>query len=47
MDAEGESSRGDPLAYQAADFEQRNPPGGWDGRFMVIIEKGKIHLGLD
>jgi hypothetical protein len=27
MDAEGESSRSGPLAYQAADFEQKNPPG--------------------
>ena len=47
MDAEGRSSRGTPIALHAADFEQKNRPGGWRGRFMVVIENGEIRLGLD
>jgi hypothetical protein len=47
MDAEGRTSGGDPLEYQGADFTQRNPPGGWGGRFMVVIEHSRIHLALD
>jgi hypothetical protein len=28
-------------------LNRRTGPGGWRGRFMVVIENGQIRLGLD
>lgn len=47
VDAEGRDSLGREIEYQAANFKQTNPLGGWRGRYLVVIEGGRIRLGLE
>ena len=46
VNAEGYADGG-KIAYQAKNFQQMKSPPGWGGRYVVIVENGRIQLSLE